>query len=531
MKPSLLHELVEGTCEAVGDAAAVADGDRIISYGDLERRANQVARLLVEIGVRGGDRVGLCLDKSLEAVIALYGVLKAGAAYVPLDPQAPPARLAYITRDCGVRCLLTRREEQHRCMRLVDHGAPLKALVIMDAAGPDVPAPGGARVFDGSDIDVQDPSRPRVRGISIDLAYVLYTSGSTGDPKGVMLSHLNALTFVDWATVEFGVGVHDRVASHAPFHFDLSVFDIFVSAAAGASLVLVPSTVLMFPVELRRFLEATKITVSYSVPSVLARLTARGRLRRGDLSDLRLVLFAGEVFPVKYLQRLMDLLPGTRFANLYGPTETNVCTWWDVPPLEPGRVEPIPIGQAIGNVEVFAMTDDGRRAAIGEIGELYVRGATVTKGYWSDEARTAAALVPDPFRSASTERVYRTGDFVQELDDGNYKFIGRRDSQIKSRGYRIELGEIEAALDAHPDVVESAVVAVPDELVSNRIKAYVVGSGVDGAVLAAFCAERMPRYMVPESFECRDTLPRTSTGKVDRQALMRLAASPVDDDR
>ncbi len=228
------------------------------------------------------------------------------------------------------------------------------------------------------------------------------------------------------------------------------------------------------------------------------------------------------MFPTQYLRRLMELFPRPRFYNLYGPTETNVCTFYELPPLPPEQEEPIPIGKPITDVEVFAVTDAGRRAGPGEVGELYVRGPTVMQGYWNDPGRTAEVLVPDPFGEDGAAQAYRTGDLVREDENGDLRFLGRRDAQIKSRGYRIELGDIEAALYAHPAVVECAVVPVPDDLITNRIKAFVVGcDDLDQADLRGFCADRIPRYMIPDSFEFRASLPKTSTGKIDRQPLSR----------
>jgi acyl-coenzyme A synthetase/AMP-(fatty) acid ligase len=233
---------------------------------------------------------------------------------------------------------------------------------------------------------------------------------------------------------------------------------------------------------------------------------------------LRTILFAGEVFPTKYLHELMQLLPHVRFANLFGPTETNVCTWYEVPPFGDGPPHSIPIGKAITGVDVFALTDDGSLATPDAVGELYVRGPTVMHGYWGDSERTARSLKPP--EDSSGHRVYRTGDLVRRDADGNWLYVGRRDAQIKSRGYRIELGEIETTLNLHPDIVECAVVAVPDEVVTNRIKAFVVArNGIDQEAIVGFCLERLPRYMVPEDFEFRDELPKSSTGKIARKAL------------
>jgi len=522
LRPYLLHHLLQASAQARADHVAVVDGDLCLTYGELERRTNQLAHLLADLGVERGDRVGLYLDKSAESVVGIYAVLKAGAAYVPLDPEAPPARLGYIAADCGLRCLLTGTEKAGTWAGLMEAGAEVDTLVVLNGDGDglsDAAAPSGVRLLGAADIDAQPDHVPSTATISLDLAYILYTSGSTGRPKGVMLTHLNALSFVEWAVDEFAVGGDDRLSSHAPLHFDLSVFDLFAAAEAGATLVLVPARASTFPIEVSRFMRGNDITVWYSVPSILSMLVLRGGLGQGDLPLLRTILFAGEVFPTKYLRRLMDLLPHVRFANLYGPTETNVCTWYEVPALPEDGDQPIPIGRPIADVDTLAVTDDGTAVAPGQVGELYVRGATVMAGYWGDPDRTARLLVSNPQGGPLADRAYRTGDLVQQLDDGNYRFLGRRDAQIKSRGYRIELGDIEAALYSHAAVLECAVLAVPDEVITNRIKAYVVAPSLAEADLVRFCAERVPRYMVPDSFELTDALPKTSTGKIDRQAL------------
>ena len=256
-------------------------------------------------------------------------------------------------------------------------------------------------------------------------------------------------------------------------------------------------------------------------------LVLRGGLAVGELPRLRTVLFAGEVFPTVHLRRLVELLPHVRFANLYGPTETNVCTWWEVTGLSADSDETIPIGRPITNVDVFAVTDGGRRAEPGESGELYVRGPTVMQGYLGDPDKTASRLVPDPLGGVLGQRVYRTGDIVQEAPDGNYRFLGRRDGQIKSRGYRIELGDIEAALHAHPSVLECAVVPVPDDLVGNRLAAYVATrEEVTGSELAAFCAGRIPGVHDPRGVRaltahCRG--PRTARSIASRSRRWRWA--------
>ena len=519
----LVHQLVEDGARRNPDDLAVIDRDRSLSYRQLDSRSNQLARLLAQHGVRRGDRVGLYLDKSAESVVAVYGAMKAGAAYVPLDPDAPVTRLAYIARDCGIRCLLTSFEKGERVGEMLREGAPLATLVFLNADSSDLQRD-NVEVLGKGEVDASSPDPLSVDIIDQDLAYILYTSGSTGDPKGVMLTHRNAMAFISWAAEEFAVSPTDRLSSHAPLHFDLSVFDLYAAAYGGAAVVLVPSKTSLFPNQIVKFIADQKITIWYSVPSILSMVTLRGGLDKTALPTLHTVLFAGEVFPIKYLKDLMKLIPHARFANLYGPTETNVCTWYEVPRLDDNVTEPVPIGLAIANDEVFAMKEDGNLAQFGEVGELYVRGATVMRGYWGDPERTTRNLVPDPFGSTFSDPVYRTGDLVEAQPDGNYRYIGRRDSQIKSRGYRIELGDIEAALNRHPGVVECAVLAVPDDVITNRLVAYLaVRDDSTPEDLARYCAELLPRYMVPETLTLEAELPKTSTGKIDRRSLLTRA--------
>jgi acyl-CoA synthetase (AMP-forming)/AMP-acid ligase II len=337
-----------------------------------------------------------------------------------------------------------------------------------------------------------------------------------------MISHLNSLTFVNWCFDEFRVCPQDQVSSHAPFHFDLSVFDIFCTIKAGGTVFLVPQEIAAFPVRLAQWIAEKEITIWYSVPSALIQLVEHGKLEQNDYAALRTVLFAGEVFPIKYLRRLMAAVPHPSYYNLYGPTETNVCTYYRVQPADiaPERAEAVPIGKACANTEVVAVNDEGRPAEAGGAGELYVRSSTVMKGYWGRPEASSQCVIPNFLNPHYRDVLYKTGDLVRQMPSGDYIYLGRRDKMIKSRGYRIELGEIEAALYAHPGVREAAVIAIPDELVGARIKAYVVvHNGLQRTDLERFCLLRLPRYMMPERIEFRAELPRTSTGKVDKTSL------------
>jgi amino acid adenylation domain-containing protein len=515
----IIQQLLSKSASRFPDKAAVAARGHSITYKELDERSNQLAHLLQGRGVRKGDRVGLYFPKSVESIISMLGVLKVGGVYVPLDPQAPPDRIGYIIENCGIRVLITNYEKR----RGLD-AVTLGRLELSVLTNPELKSSNGGGVVPwGMLQEFPASTSPVVALTETDLAYILYTSGSTGRPKGVMLSHQNALTFIEWCAATFQITSEDRLSNHAPLHFDLSVFDIYNTIEAGATVYLITEDIALFPATLANFIEAKGITVWYSVPSALILLMLHANLQREKLSCLRTILFAGEVFPIKYVRQLSELLPGVDLYNLYGPTETNVCTYYKVETSRLDSMDKLPIGIACENTEVFAVTDqDQIVTSPTQTGELYVRGPAVTYGYWADPDKTAKMVVPNRFQAQFEEKMYRTGDLVTLAEDGNYYFVGRRDSMIKSRGYRIELGEIENALLSHPGVREAAAIAIPDDVIGNRIKAVISthdSHTLKPVDLQQFCAARIPKYMIPEFIEFMTELPKTSTGKVDRVLL------------
>jgi amino acid adenylation domain-containing protein len=477
--------------------------------------------------------VGIHLNKSLTSTISVYAILKAGACYVPLNPSTPGERIANVVRQCAMRALITSADIATG--KLVDFPAdiPLRTIFFTDSI-PDVQPPERTAFLNCEEVlEPQSAAALPTAGTDQDLAYVLFTSGSTGEPKGVMLSHLNALTFVNWSHATFGLTAEDRLSNHAPLNFDLSVFDVFAAARAGASVHLIPEMLSLFPTRLAEWVERQQISVWYSVPSVLRLLLTHGRIAERDLHQLRLILFAGEVFPNKFLAELMRVLPRARYFNLYGPTETNVCSYYEVttPPDPAGP--PIPIGKACENTDLIALDAEGRRVTkLGHEGLLYARGSAVMQGYYGRPAETAASFIPNPFASGREEKLYATGDWVTLDDRGDYLFIGRRDHMVKIRGYRIELGEVEAVLYRHPAVREAVAVPVADENLGNRLEAFIVidsSADITAQDLRQHCARFLPKYVVPDVVEFRDSLPRTTTDKIDRSRLKAEAARCVND--
>jgi amino acid adenylation domain-containing protein len=515
-----LSQLLEAAAARRPDHPAVEDEHgRTLTYADLAHQADRLATRLARWGVGRGDRVGLFLPKGREAVAAIHGILRVGAAYVPADPSAPARRGAGILADGGVRAVIVASALAPALREEWPGPGPLPRLIVVgEPAPPDPPDAAWDEVM----TDGTPPPLPPVP-CPDDLAYILYTSGSTGRPKGVMLSHENAFTFLDWCARTFATGPDDRFASHAPFHFDLSVFDLFVACRGAATLVVIGEALGKDPARLGSFLVERRPSVWYSAPSILALLAEYGALDRdvAGASAPRLVLFAGEVFPITPLRRLRALWPEADFWNLYGPTETNVCTAQPIPrTIADDQAGPFPIGTVCPPLRARVVDDSGQDVACGAVGELVIAGPGVMRGYFGRPDLTARAFLCDE----AGVPWYRTGDLVVADDHGSFIFHGRRDRMVKKRGYRIELGEIESALYHHEGVERAAVVAKSDDA-GVAIAAFVAMKPDRKPSIIAMkrhCTIHLPHYMVPDSITFLADLPTTSTDKVDYQGLKRL---------
>jgi amino acid adenylation domain-containing protein len=506
-----LDRLVTSWAERAPEHLAIDGADEVLTYVELERLANRFARVFRSNGLKAGDRIGIHLPRSARAVAAMLGALRAGAVYVPLDPSSPPARMGLIAQDCGLLhvvispSLLASWAAAGAC-EAIEH-------FFLAADGAPIELPARTRAHMWSEVATASAAPMEPAGSSPDdLAYLLYTSGSTGVPKGVMLSHRNALAFVDWAADQIALRDTDRVASVAPFHFDLSVFDIWASLSRGATMVVVDEATVVSGRRMLDRIHAKAINVWYSVPSALVLMLESGGLAERGAPSLRTVFFAGEVFPLKHLRATMAALPKARFFNLFGPTETNVCLAYEVTAPPPPDASAIPIGRVSCGDLASILDPDGRALPDGEVGELFVDGPTVMLGYWDGGRRTPP------------KRPYATGDLVSRRPDGEIMYHGRRDHMVKIHGFRVELGEVEAALHDHGSIKEAVVFAVEQQLVAVAVPSDPTVSVLD---LKRHCASRLPRYMIPADVRLVEQLPRTSSGKADR---VRTRAAVVDGD-
>ena len=537
----LLSQILDRAAEAAPDREAFRCEGKSLTYGELLLRANGLAEWLVAHGVNRGDRVGIYLSKSLESAIAIYGIWKAGAAYVPLDTAAPINRSAHALNHCGVRHLIT-------------HPAKRRSLPALLVAVPGIRwvigAPENVDTHDAMadqklthcawrDLPTSERA-PSIRQVAQDLAYIMYTSGSTGIPKGIMHSHYSGLSYAQLVAQTYQLQASDRIGNHSPLHFDISTLGFFAGPLATATTIIISEAYTKVPASLSQLIQDEALTIWYSVPLALTQLWLRGILSERDLTSLRWVLFAGEPFPAKYLRAMRQQLPQAWFSNIYGPAEVNQCTYYHLSPFVKEKTAPedstpedtTPIGQVWENSESLVVDENDQPVIPGAIGELLIRSVTMMSGYWQRPDLNSKVFFYTHIANQPAV-FYRTGDLVKQSPDGQYHFIGRKDRQIKTRGYRVELDEVEAALVSHPQVEEAATYAVETNAGSYDIEAAVIVKLPDAATkltvdkstliiaIRRHTAKRLPGYAVPQKIVVLNTFPRTGTGKIDRQTLQK----------
>jgi amino acid adenylation domain-containing protein len=508
-RPVCLHEFFRAQAERTPDAVAASFGEEEWTYAELGERAGRLARRLRGLGVGPEVVVGVCLERSLDLLVALLGVLEAGGAYLPLAPEYPAERLAWMIEDARPAALLA--------------GSGLL---------PDLP-PGAPPVLDPAGLGKEPAPASETGAPRVDLAnlaYVIFTSGSTGRPKGVMVSHGAIANHVLWMQQRFPLRADDRVLQKTPFSFDASVWELFQPLACGARVVLAQPGGHQDSAYLVDAVQRHEVTVLQLVPSMLRVFLEEKGVER--CTSLRWVFAGGEALPGEVRERFQDRLEAGLF-NLYGPTEASIdSSFWECG--HDGRPVSTPIGRPLDNLRLFLLDGAFRPVPIGAPGELCISGAGLSRGYAGRPDLTAERFLPDPWSAEPGARLYRTGDLARHGADGVLEFLGRSDNQIKIRGFRIEPGEVEAALAGHPDVREAAVVVWENPLGDARLVAYVVppdGSGQLVAELRETLRRRLPDSMVPAAFVALERLPRAPSGKIDRRALSRRPVEAVHDGR
>jgi len=503
-----LDELLAHSAEHSPLRKALKDIDgRAYNYRQIQQSAQAYAKFLQSASFQDFARIGLISDKKADAYCALWGILSAGYSYVPISAHHPAERIRYILHQAGAEGVLIERDKldllDEDMDRMETYALPFDSDLVLVRLHSDIPT-------------ITEAEAP---------AFILYTSGSTGKPKGVSISHRAALAFAIWAGDSFlSDRAQETVVSIAPWHFDLSVFDIFSSAYRAAELVLWKDEVLKNPAMAALRLDADEISCIYATPTLLNSMVQFGKLHKYAFAQLKTVLFAGEVYPISALQKALSAWPTVSFYNLYGPTETNVCTFHEVDRTDcMQRSTALPIGIACPYDSCIIVDEMGKQIKeINVDGELVVSGESVMQCYWQDKEKTLAAWYVDE----NGKRYYKTGDIVFQDEAGRYHYRGRRDRMLKRRGYRIELAEVEEALSRLQHIVDCAAISTIGKDGNPQIIAYLSFSSKevqDSISLRIECLQYLPDYMLPDQFITLAELPRTSSGKIDLQALTQLA--------
>ncbi|MBX2814597.1 MAG: amino acid adenylation domain-containing protein [Saprospiraceae bacterium] len=511
----LLQHALEQSADKYPDKDAFRCMSQRLTYGELERQTNNLARALQNEGLQKGDRVGILLNRCIDTPVALYGVLKAGGVAVPIDPFAPVERIRFVIADCGIGLLIS-NNQQRRALQKLD----LASTQVRAVMGPDVSL--SVPNVSWSLVASNGGSPTANTMLEHDLAYIMYTSGTTGTPKGIMHTHHSGLAYARLSGNLYGVNANDVVANHSPLHFDISTFGYFTAPLFGATTIICSDAETKIPNSLAQLIDKEGITIWYSVPLALTQMLQGGMIHELSWSSLRWILYGGEPFPVSQLKILLAKTRNARWSNVYGPAEVNQCTYYHFD-ASTDLASTIPLGHIWGNTDMLIVDENDNSLGINEQGELLIRSSTMMSGYWNQPARNDKAFLSKenaPFE----QRYYRTGDLVTLDSDGLLHFEGRKDRQVKIRGYRIELDEVQSILDLH-EALDEVAVFVHREGQDKSLAAAVVTALPHEEVkrtIRLFVASKLPSYCIPEKVIILTNIPRTAAGKVDHRALVKL---------
>ncbi len=492
------------------DKTALVAGGRRISFRELNREADRFAAGLARRGVTRGDRVVVFMENRWEAVVAIFGALKAGAVFSPVNPSTKPDKLAYILNNCRAAAIVSQERLAANVAAALASTSTVRLAVLAGSAVGGIAAETAS--FD--DLLREDATKAIDPGIDIDLAMLVYTSGSTGAPKGVMMTHQNVVAAATSITTYLENTADDIILNVLPISFDYGLYQVLMAAQVGATLILEKN--FAFPQAVLQRMAEERVTGFPIVPTIAALILQLKDLKPGAFRHLRYLTNTAAALPPAHIARLQELFPETRIFSMYGLTECKRCTW--LPPEELSH-RPGSVGKAIPNTEAYVVDEEGRRVGPGVVGELVIRGPHVMKGYWEDETATARALRPGPY---AWEKVLYTGDLFRMDEEGFLYFVGRKDDIIKTRGEKVSPKEVENVLYAMPGVREAAVVGVPDPVLGMALKAVLAlapGVQLTEQEVLRHCARHLEDFMVPRHVEFRAELPKTDTGKIRRSEV------------
>ena len=511
----LLHEFLEESARKYPKKVALIHKEERLTYQDINQRANQVANLLRVQGVCRGDRVAIFLDNSIESVVSLFGILKTDAVFLMLSPLLKAPKLGYILNNCQAKALITHVNKLNIISGGIQSVPSLKFSIFV---GNKEKIPIGApRPISWNEIDFLNP-QPATRNpqpnIDLDLATIIYTSGSTGNPKGVMLTHLNMISAATSITTYLENIPEDIIMDVLPLSFDYGLYQIIMAFKFGGTVVLEKS--FAYPYEVIKQMVKERVTGFPGVPTVFAILLQMEDLKRYDLNSLRYITNTAASLPVEHIHKLREIFPQAKLYSMYGLTECKRVSY--LPPEELER-RPSSVGRGMPNEEVWIVDQNGNRVGPGIVGELVVRGSNVMRGYWGDQETTDRVLKPGVLPG---EKVLYTGDLFRMDEEGFLYFVGRKDDMIKTRGERVSPKEVENAIYSFEGVVEVAVIPVPDDILGQAIKAFIVtrnGYHLTGKDVLRHCKKELEEFAIPKYIEFRDSLPKTSSGKIDKLSL------------
>ncbi len=504
--PTTLTELLQQSATRFPDHCAYRFGKQGITFRELNQQASALGSCLIKSGVKVGDRIGILLNRSIDSILAVYGVIFSGAAYVPIDNTAPKERINSIIKQCQIDVVITHSK----------YGAQVD-LAKLNTICIDQHDNWSSEIKDKVDINTNITGN--------DIAYIIFTSGSTGTPKGIVHTHASAVSFAKMISHHYGLQSDDRVTGLSPLHFDMSIFDLFAADYVGACTILFSEAHQKIAASLTQLAESESVTVWYSTPSSLTQSLSYGALEQRDLSSIRWVIYAGEPFPGNQIKQLMHAFPNAQISNAYGPAEVNVCHSFEFPSkfiLE----SDIPIGTPCPGVTAKVVDEFGNDS---NQGELWVSSPTMMLAYWNTPELTHKCITGDKH----SKRFYQTGDFVQVSSDGLYYFLGRKDRQVKLRGFRIELEEIEKALTSITGVVQSNVAIVKNRTNNTDLCADVLldtQTSITAQQISVLLSNQLPVYAIPKTIKVRSEFPLTSSGKTDRRKLTQQWQESVKED-